>query len=132
LNVRITKFEQIVSDATFVLSSKPLNQLNPIPIRVFHKRNHRSTMFYRPCLPYHLPSALLDYFTSDASIFHFNRNVPIGIAKLIFLDASVMGGFNHHTAIFVGVIEKSQRKLPFGIVIAAQQFHAEHPGIKGE
>ena len=60
------------------------------------------------------------------------RDVAIAGADLVGFDAPVVGQLDHGAVRFVLVADEGEGELAFGVVVAAQQAHAEDFGIEGQ
>lgn len=63
-----------------LISTRQLNQLYFIPIRIFHKSNHRLTMFHRSWFASHLSPTSLNLLTSRVDILNTKSNVTVSIS----------------------------------------------------
>lgn len=87
-------------------------------------------MLHRPSLTYHGPALLLDLRASGISIIHLHGQVPKPRPQVIRRRIPVVRKLNHRAVTLIGIANERQRELAIGIVVAAQQFHAEQFGIE--
>src|SRR5690606_6405886 len=107
-------------------------QLDLVAIRVFHEGQDAGTVLHRTRLAGDLAAAGTDVLAGLVDVLHFQGDVAVAVAQVVLVDAPVVGQLDDAVLGLVAVTDECQGELPFRVVLAAQQGHAQHFGVEGD
>src|SRR5581483_7285499 len=114
-----------------------LDELDLVAVRVFDEGDHRGAVLHRPGLAGDLAAAPLDLGAGLVGVVHLQRDVTVGRAKLVLVDAPVAGELELGAADLLAVdplvvAEEGEGELAVGVVPPRQQLHPQDLGIEGD
>ena len=109
---------------------RPLNQLDLVPVRILHERDHRGPTLDRPRLARHGAARIAHLLAGGRHVGHADGHVAEAGAELIVIDAVVVGELEHGVLGLVSIPHEGQCVLLIGPVGGAQEVHAQGPGVE--
>jgi hypothetical protein len=106
------------------------DQLDFVAVSIGNEGDNSAAVFHRSGFAYDFAAELFDPFAGGVDIFHFDGDVAEAVTQIVMVGIPVVCQFDHAMVDFVAVADKSQGEFAFGVILAAQQFHAEDMGIK--
>src|SRR5690606_11156644 len=109
-----------------------LNELDLVAVRVFDESNDCLPMLHGAGFACNFAAARLDVVTGLVGVFHFDRDVAVAVTEVVAGRVPVVGQFDHRAVGFVLVADEGQGEFAVGVVLAAQQAHAQDLGVEGQ
>src|SRR6185312_13497484 len=110
--------------------SGPLNELDFVAVGVLDEGDHRGAELHRPRFAGDLRAPRPQPLTGGDHILNPDREMAEGIARLVALDAVIVGELDHRLAVFIAVPDEGQGVFPVRHVAAAQLLHPEQPRVE--
>ena len=89
-------------------------------------------MFHRSRLAHDSSPFLGDAGTSASDVLDTKCNVSVTVTKVVSTGIPVVGEFQHRLVPLRSVPDEGQREPPTGVVLAAEQLHAQQLRVKGD
>ena len=89
-------------------------------------------MLHRPGLPHHPTALVRDSRAGGVDVVHTQSNVAIAITVVVGMRVPVVGELQHRLLGFRPIAQKGEGEAAVWILLAAQQLHPHHFGVKGD
>src|SRR5690554_1479596 len=107
-------------------------QFDLVAVGVFDEGEDAGAVHHGTGFAHDLAAGGLDLFAGLVDIIHFDGDVTVAGTQVVAGGVPVVGQLQHGVLGFVTVADEGQGKTPFGVILAAQQGHAQYFGIEGD
>src|SRR5690554_4645422 len=107
-------------------------QFDLVAVGVFDEGEAAGDVHHGPGFAHDLAAGGLALFAGLVDIIHFDGDVTVAGTQVVAGSVPVVGQLQHGVLGFVTVADEGQGKTPFGVILAAQQGHAQYFGIEGD
>src|SRR5690606_24042669 len=105
-------------------------QFDLVAVGVFDEGEDAGAVHHGTGFAHDLAAGGLDLFAGLVDIIHFDGDVTVAGTQVVAGSVPVVGQLQHGVLGFVTVADEGQGKTPFGVILAAQQGHAQYFGIE--
>src|SRR5690606_29805093 len=101
-------------------------QFDLVAVGVFDEGEDAGAVHHGTGFAHDLAADGLDLFAGLVDIIHFDGDVTVAGTQVVAGGVPVVGQLQHGVLGFVTVADEGQGKTPFGVILAAQQGHAQY------